>query len=106
MNTTSILPGFADLVKPFRFPSGPHEFKVTALRECPTPEALQQCDTPDKAADYWRLHIATNPYFNPECECLVVLLLNTRRRIKGHHLVSIGTQDSRVRRWRCRHPLP
>ena len=94
MNTTSTLPGFADLVKPFRFPASPHEFKVTALRECPTPEALQQCDTPDKAADYWRLHIASNPYFNPECECLAVLLLNTRRRIKGHHLVSIGTQDT------------
>jgi DNA repair protein RadC len=46
------------------------------------------------AADYWRLHVATNPYFNPECECFVVLLLNTRRRLKGHHLVSIGTMDS------------
>jgi hypothetical protein len=32
---------------------------VTALRECPTPEAMQLCETPDKAADYWRLHIAS-----------------------------------------------
>jgi hypothetical protein len=36
---------------------------VTALRECPTPESLQQCDTPDKAADYWRMHIAAHPYY-------------------------------------------
>ena len=71
------------------FPPSPYEYKVTALRECPTPEALQQCETPDKAADYWRLHISTNPHFNPDCECLAVLLLNTRKRVKGHHLVSI-----------------
>jgi DNA repair protein RadC len=82
------------LIKPFKFPATPHEFKVTALRECPTPDALQQCDTPDKAADYWRMHIATHPYFNPDCECLAVLLLNTRRRVKGHHIVSIGTMDT------------
>ena len=49
---------------------------------------------PGKAADYWHRHIATHPHFNPECECFVVLLLNTRRKIKGHQLVAIGTQDS------------
>jgi hypothetical protein len=35
-----------------------------------------------------------HPYFNPECECFVVLMLNTRRRVKGHYLVSIGTMDA------------
>ena len=94
MTTNPILPGFDGLVKPFRFPSTPHEYKVTALRECPTPESLLLCDTPDKAAEYWRMHIATSVYFNPECECMAVLLLNTRRRVKGHHIVSIGTQDT------------
>jgi DNA repair protein RadC len=72
----------------------PKEFKVMALRECPLPESLHVCETPDNAAEYWRLHVATNPYFNPECECFVVLLLNTRRRVKGHNLVSIGTLDT------------
>ncbi len=72
----------------------PREFKVVALRECPVPESLALCDTPVQAAEYWRLHIATGLYFNPDCECLVVLLLNTRRRVKGHHLVSIGTLDT------------
>jgi len=55
---------------------------------------LQTCDTPDKVAAYWNLHIATNPYFDPERECLAVLLLNTRRRAKGHQIVSIGTLDT------------
>jgi DNA repair protein RadC len=94
MITTPPLPGLETLLKPFRFPPTPHEYKVTALRECPTPETLLLCDTPEKAADYWRLHIATNPYFSPDCECLAVLLLNTRRRVKGHQLVSMGTQDT------------
>ena len=70
------------------------EFKVVALRECPLSENLHVCDEPNKAAEYWRLNIATNPYFNGECECLAVLILDTRRRVKGHQLVSIGTLDT------------
>jgi DNA repair protein RadC len=70
------------------------EFKVVALRECPVPESMHLCDTPDKAADYWKLHIATNPCFNPECECFAVLILNTRRRVKGFQMISIGTLDT------------
>ena len=61
----------------------PKEYKVVALRECPLPEQMLICDTPDLAADYWRLHVTSHPYFNSECECFVVVLLNTRRRVKG-----------------------
>jgi hypothetical protein len=70
------------------------EYKVVSLRECPLPESMQVCDTPQRAADYWRLMVATNPYFNPDCECFVALLLNTRRRVKGHQLLTIGTLDT------------
>jgi DNA repair protein RadC len=94
MQNEMIFPGLDAIVKPFKFPASPYEYKVTPLRECPTPENLQLCETPDKAADYWRLHIATHPHFNPDCECLAVLILNTRRKVKGHHLVSIGTMDT------------
>ena len=52
------------------------------------------CDTPEIAADYWRCHVATQPWLNPEVECLVVLILNVRRRILGHQLVAIGTLDA------------
>jgi proteasome lid subunit RPN8/RPN11 len=70
------------------------EFKVVALRECPTSKDLLVCDTPEKAAEYWRLNVATHPYFNSECECFVVLILDARRHVKGHQLVSIGTMDT------------
>lgn len=82
------------VIKPVKFPAQPQEWKIISLRECPTPEAMQHCETPDQAAAYWKAHIATHPYFNSECECLVVFILNTRRRIKGHYLVSIGTMDT------------
>lgn len=72
----------------------PKEWKIVALRECPTPEELKLCDTPVAAAEYWKTHISTHPYFNPEVESLFVLILNARRRIKGHYHVSTGTVDS------------
>lgn len=72
----------------------PQEFKVIALRECPVPDAMTVCETAEQAATYWHMHIEKHPHFNPECECFAVLMLNTRCRIKGHQLVSMGLQDS------------
>ena len=72
----------------------PAEFKVVALRDCPTPDDQCLCDTPRRIVDYWRLHVATQPQFDPERECMTVLLLNTRRRVKGHQVIAIGTLDS------------
>jgi hypothetical protein len=82
------------VVKPIKFSSQPQEWKIVSLRECPTPDAMQLCTEPDQAVAYWKAHIPQHPYFSPECECLVVLILNTRRRIKGHYLISIGTLDT------------
>lgn len=72
----------------------PQEFKVMSLRDCPVPSEMLVCENPQQVADYWRLHIATTPQFNPECECMAVLILNTRRRVKGHQLLTIGTMDT------------
>ena len=52
------------------------------------------CDTPDKCADYWRAHIVNHPAFDPDVESFFVLLMNTRRRITGHVLISTGTLDT------------
>ncbi|HEU5122561.1 MAG TPA: JAB domain-containing protein [Verrucomicrobiae bacterium] len=71
----------------------PKEWKLVALRECPVPEHMVLCDAPEKVAEYWRMHIVTHPYFNPECECMVALWLNIRKRIRGHQLLTIGSQD-------------
>jgi len=83
-----------NIVKPLKFPPQPQEWKIVSLRECPTPADIQLCETPEQAAAYWKMHIEQHPYFNSECECLVVLILNTRRKIKGHYFVSVGTMDT------------
>jgi DNA repair protein RadC len=69
----------------------PREWKLVAVRECPGPEYMSVINTPGQAEAYWRANIATSPHFNPEVECLAVILLNTRLRAKGHHIVSIGS---------------
>lgn len=70
------------------------DYKVVALREMPLPEAMQMCDTPAKAAEYWRAFVATAPWFNPEVETAIALHVNTRRRIKGHNLIAMGSLDT------------
>lgn len=72
----------------------PVDFKVVCLRECPLPLDLSSCETPQCAVAYWHRHIATWSHFNPDCECLVVLVLNVRRKIKGHQIAGLGIVDS------------
>src|SRR4030095_5294905 len=40
--------------KPMRYPK---EWKLVALRECPAPESMQICDTPERAVEYGRAHL-------------------------------------------------
>ena len=68
----------------------PCEWRIVSVREVLTPESMLVCDTPDAAVRYWQANVATASYFNPECECFVVLMLTVKNRIRGHHLVSIG----------------
>lgn len=72
----------------------PKEFKACVLRECSMVGDKGICDEPGKAAEYWRVNIATHPYFNPDVECFIVLYVNTRRRVIGHCIISTGTLDT------------
>jgi DNA repair protein RadC len=73
-------------------PYTPHEFKVMRVREClPQSELL---DTPERAAEYWKNNIPNAPWFDPAKEAVVVLALNTRRRLLGHNLVTLGSLDT------------
>lgn len=72
-------------------PYTPHEFKVMLVREC---EPMSQIlDQPELVAQYWRDNIPKADWFDPTKEALVVLVLNTRKRIIGHNLVSLGGLD-------------
>jgi DNA repair protein RadC len=69
----------------------PHEFKVVCVREC---SATGLIDTPEQAVRYWRDNIPQAPWFDQTKEALVVLVLNTRKRILGHNLVALGSLDT------------
>lgn len=69
----------------------PIEFKVLRVRECPPGPNVE---TPEQAATYWRENIPQAAWYDPCKEAFVVLVLNTRRRIIGHNLVTLGTLDS------------
>jgi DNA repair protein RadC len=79
-------------IPPYAFPETPVEFKVMVLREFAP--CQDKCDQPDAVAKYCRANIETSPYFNPDVECFYVLILDTRRAVKGHYLVSTGTLDT------------
>src|SRR5258708_30295509 len=71
------------IIKPIKFPSQPQEWKIVSLRECPTSDEMQQFDTPEKAAAYWRAPVTHHPYFNSQCECLVLFILHNQRDIQA-----------------------
>ena len=72
----------------------PAEFKVVALREALLPSEMSKIETPDEAVNYWNACIATSPQFNPEIETFAVLMLTTRRKVRGHVVCSLGTIDT------------
>lgn len=76
-------------------PKSPREWKIVAVRES-APDTLPYCVHPEDAVKYWRENIATAPHFNPEVECFAVILVNIKRRIRGHHIVSIGALNETV----------
>ncbi len=51
---------------------------------------------PQDAADYWHAHLATGDWFDPEKEHLVVLLLDTKLKIKAWSLVSVGSLNESI----------
>jgi DNA repair protein RadC len=69
----------------------PHEFKVMRIRECVAGDIL---DTPERAVAYWHANIPYADWFDESKEAVVVLILNTRRRIIGHNLVTLGLLDT------------
>jgi DNA repair protein RadC len=71
----------------------PAEYKIMRVRECaPT----DKCEKPAELLDYWKQNIETADWFSPDREQLVVILLTTKLRCIGHHLISIGSVNETV----------
>lgn len=69
------------------------EIRVVRVNETP---CTLKVETPLQAAQYWREVITAAPWFIPDRETCVVLILNTRLAVTGHSLVSVGTLNETV----------
>jgi len=49
------------LVKPVKFPAQSQEWKIVSLRECLTLDTMQNCETLDLTAAYWKTYVVTHP---------------------------------------------
>lgn len=70
------------------------EVRITTLRESPASNTM--VDTPDAAERYWREVIATDARYSADVESVWVLMLNIRKRVIGHVMVSIGLVDQSI----------
>jgi len=64
------------------------EVRVQRLNETP---GSMRVDDPVSAVAYWREKIAVMPWYDPEREMCVSVMLNTRLSAIGHTLVGIGS---------------
>lgn len=69
------------------------EYKVSKVRDCAWP-LEKTMDNPEPAAAFWRAHIESAAWYRSEQECFCVLMVNTRRKMVGFNLVTLGTLDS------------
>lgn len=69
-------------------------YRVTRIGEEPAPSV--KGDQPEIVAKYWADVIEKLPWFDPDKEHLVVLLLNTKYAVKGYSVVSVGSLNDAV----------
>jgi len=71
-----------------KYKASSFEFKLVRVRETgPKVEAT----TPEDYVDYWRSAVESADWYTESKECSVVVMTDTKLRIIGHALVSIGT---------------
>jgi DNA repair protein RadC len=70
-----------------------YEIRVMRLNESPDAPKLE---TPKTAFNYWQSVVTTMPWYIGDREVCVAITLNTRLRVTGHSLVSVGTLNESV----------
>jgi DNA repair protein RadC len=66
------------------------EYKTSRIRRVTIEHALIGIKTKD-VLTCWHSIVTSSERYEPDCECLAVILLDSRYRIKAYHIVSIGT---------------
>lgn len=73
-----------------RYKLSTYEVRVQRMNENP---GSFKVDAPGEAVTYWREKITKAPWYDPEKEMLVAIMLNTRFVALSHAMVSIGTMN-------------
>lgn len=73
---------------PKRYARSVFEVRVQRINES---SGTLRIEDPESGWIYWREKIQSAQWFDPEKECCVAILLNTRHSAIGHSLVSMGT---------------
>lgn len=68
------------------------QIRALTLSETASGYALRQLDSPELAADFFRLTVRQSPFFDPEKEAVCTLLLDRKNRLKAWTFNSLGTQ--------------
>jgi DNA repair protein RadC len=53
-------------------------------------QSAQPADAPEKVRELWEKYVTASDWFDPDKECMVVFLLNSRLNCIGFNLVSLG----------------
>ncbi len=67
------------------------EYRLSVVREV-TQNSM--CDNPEKVYNAWKAGVETASWYSPLQEQCVVFMVNTKRKIIGFKLTSMGTLDS------------
>ena len=70
-----------------------YEIRVQRLNETPDAPKLE---SPEAALKYWEEVITKMPWYIPDREVCVAITLNTRYRVTGHSLISIGSLNESI----------
>lgn len=77
-------------MKPTKASVAYREFTIKVVRVC-EPPAQMSCDTPALVYDAWHKGPAQSDWYDETKECIVVFMLNTKLRLMGFQLISLGS---------------
>jgi DNA repair protein RadC len=72
------------------------EIRATTLSEAAVPFDVRRMAGPEACAAFFNSTVRVHPFFDPEKECVITLLLNRRGALRAWHFATLGTQNSCV----------
>jgi len=72
------------------------EIRATTLGEAAVPFDVRRMAGPEACAAFFNSTVRAHPFFDPEKECVITLLLNRRGALRAWHFATLGTATACV----------